>query len=302
MNLLLIATAIAFGAFGYLAFMSIALRGHYKSLTVVERTEAERQDADVYRPKGLGGRLRAELVRRGYDGDPLPALVVGGFGYLLMVTVLRLVSVPVVAAVALALVAACSVATGLLRTVTLRRRRLFEVQLVEALSALAGRLESGSSVSQAFAEVLPNLRNPLHDEFARARDASVSMPLYAALEQVRRRYPSRPFAMLVTAIQLSDTQGARIAPTLREAAAALTREQELQAEAVAEVSQARGEFMGIVAIIASITAFIVFAGEDTMRTELLSPVGLTLLVIGVANFAWGVRRSLKIFARAKGVG
>jgi len=301
MNLLLIATAIALGAFIYLAFMAVALRGHYRTLTVVERTEAERSEADRQHLKGLGPRLTATLTRRGYEGDPLAPLVLGGFGYLLIITVLRLLGVAPVPAVLAALVTSCVVALAGLRTVTMRRRHLFDAQLVEALSALAGRLEAGSSVSQAFAEIIPNLRNPLRDELIRARDRSVSMPLADALDEVRSRYPSRAFTMLVKAIQLADTQGARIAPTLREAAAILTREQELQAEAVAEISQAKGEFFGIVGIIAGITVFVVFAGDENMRTQLRSPLGLVFLVGGIANFGLGIRRSLRIFARAKGV-
>jgi hypothetical protein len=81
----------------------------------------------------------------------------------------------------------------------------------------------------------------------------------------------------------------------------LTREQELQAEAVAEISQAKGEFFGIVGIIAGITVFVVFAGDENMRTQLRSPLGLVFLVGGIANFGLGIRRSLRIFARAKGV-
>lgn len=302
-TLILIVTALAVGAASYFGFLAVYLRRQYnRGMTAIEKAQAEREE--FQRREQLGAtydeRLRNELRRRGYTGEPLPVVVGGALVYLLIIAIGRGLDIPVVVSVLAAVPASIAAALFGLRNLNTRRNRLFNRQFVSALSLLAAQLETGAGLPRAIENVTPSLDEPLRSEFMAVSAAGAATDITVPLEELRKKYPSRALDMTVSAVRLSATTGGSLAPVLREAANLLRDEFALAEEAVAEISQVRGEFFLIVGIILFIVLSIVSGADSEMRDGLFSPVGIIFLTIGAANFAWGIKRALSYFSDAKG--
>lgn len=195
-----------------------------------------------------------------------------------------------------------AVATGLMvmRSARQREEVRFRRQLLQAFGIIASQIEAGDSINRALDKTVLMVDDPLRRELANALAGLVgTSSLTSVLRPVAQKYPSRAMDLFLAALEIDETMGAKLAPTLRQAQASLERQFDLAAEAMAEISQARSEFIGITAVMAMVALGMFFAAEGVARDAYLSPLGIALLGATVLNYAFGVIRTLRIFSKAK---
>jgi len=105
-----------------------------------------------------------------------------------------------------------------------RRRRRFNVQLVDALAHMSNALKAGFSLNQAFETVVENGQNPIAQEFqVLLQQLRVGMPFNDALLSLEQRVGSEDLTLVVTTIDIARRTGGnltevfdRIGMTIRE--------------------------------------------------------------------------------------
>lgn len=247
-------------------------------------------------------RLRAKLASYGWDGSPTPLLLSMLFAYMACGVGLTFVGVTGFAAIVLALPFSTLVAVAAAARAQGKRQAAFNSQLVQALELFAANLKAGAGSTRAIETVLPTLPEPLRGEMSRAMEQHRSRRSLAdAVEDIARRYPSNAMRKFVAVLRIDETgKGGEMAPALEEAAASVRRDSELESEAHAEVAEQRGQFFGIIFIIAGIALYMYTASGAQNQQAMRSPMGLLAVGVMGLNFAFGVFRSLRLFAKIKG--
>jgi Flp pilus assembly protein TadB len=280
----------------------VSTRNRLRTMTAIERAnaqiaEAKRKEAQ---PK-LKERFRRALLERGYKGDLTPVLAGMTFMYLICAVGFRILGINTVIGAILAVPATGAIALVIAQQAVVRRRRKFNVQLLQALTLLAAQVEAGNGAQRAIETIIPSLQDPIRSELAATMDATVaSKNLVGAMQDLEARYPSRAFRMFIAALEIDQAKGGRLEPALRQAAATLQRDQDLSKEAVAELSQQKGEFFAIVAIISGVITMMVLGNRAASLNAYLSPIGLVISTVALANAGYGVYRGFKIFGKVKG--
>lgn len=298
---LLITLAVA-GAL-YFGAETVRAATMHRRMTNIEKANAQiEEDKARAKKTRLAGRVSNALKTRGYDGDWTPTLIIITVLYLVSVVALKLVGLGSWIGGLLAFPAAIMVAVAGLGTSKRRKRNLFKVQLMQALGLIATQVEAGDGAKKAIEKTIGLVEDPLRGEMMRALDSLVgTTSLVEAFKEMETRYPSRAMKLFVAALEIDDTMGARLAPPLRQAQAALEKDFELSAETKAEISQAKGEFYGITAIIGFIVISLVGNAQGISRDVYFSPIGYILLGLAGANYAFGIWRTIRIFRKAGGL-
>lgn len=294
--------ALLAGGVAYFAANWFFAARQVAKMTELELRQARINDETRQRSKrSLAERFRLRVRVLGWRGDLAPVLVLLTFMYLLCAVALSVIGFDGLIGVALALPVAAVAAYVAATTITARRKRQFNVQLIQALDLLASQLRAGAGPNRAIEMVLPSLPDPLRSELSGALDQSrAARPLADAIGDIGERYPSRAMSMFVAALKIDQEQGGKITDALEQAAASVRKDFELNAEALAEISQDKAQFFGIVGIVVMIGIYTFSQGDEQTREALTSTMGLTALGLGFANFAFGVFRTLRLFAKARG--
>lgn len=246
------------------------------------------------------GPLYFLLRRINYQGDPAPFLVGVAFLYLILAAACIIIGLTGPVALMVALPGALLVTISVLGHIERRRQALATTQMMQVLRNVITYLEAGNTPQQAFYKTAALVGNPLRGDIMSALASQVgTVGLGTALAPLKERYDSAATRLLVSALEINDIVGAKLVPTLRQAEEILRAQIELGAEASAEVSQAKAEFIGISAVIGVIAfSFLVGTGDEA-RAIYTSPTGITLLSLGAGNYAFGIWRALRTFRRAK---
>lgn len=284
----------------YFLFAWMAERRRLRSLNYIDARNLQISE-EMARERQRGrGPLQNVFRRIGYRGDPAPFLVGVAFLYLLLAAACLVIGLTGPAALVVALPGALIVTVSVLGHLERRRQALATAQMMQVLRNVITYLEAGNTPQQAFYKTAALVGNPLRDDILSALASQVgTVGLGTALAPLRERYDSPATRLLVSALEINDIVGAKLVPTLRQAEEILRAQIELGAEASAEVSQAKAEFIGISAVIGLIAfSFLVGTGEEA-RDVYTSPTGVLLLSLGTANYAFGIWRTLRTFRRAK---
>lgn len=301
-RLISIVLALACAGSMYFVVQYLLTRHQYKKLaeSKVQLAYLAIEEGSRPRRRSLRAVLDARLRAAGWEGGPAPVLVSVGFLYAVCVLVISMLGLPDVAGVVIGLPACVLLLQLIVGQITTRRRLLFQRQLMPALSMLAAQIEAGNGAERALEQILPSLEDPLGIELQRALQSTVTQELVPALAAIAHRYPSRSFALFLAALEVDRLQGGSLAPALREASAMLERQFELAEEAQAELSQAKMEFFVVTGIIAGIAAFMLNQDNPTIRGAYTGPVGLIAVGTGMALFAIGIWRALRLLRSVKG--
>lgn len=245
-------------------------------------------------------RVRRRLEGIGYYGDPAPLAVGVAFGYIVLAAAMSILGADAFTAVVVSLPVA-SIGTALvLRGSAKRRKARAGDQVAQLLRTVVTYLEAGASPAQAFTKATLLVDNPLRDDLSALLAARVGSDLLSkSLEPLGEKYPSQAMVLMLAALEVNDAVGAKLVPTLRQAERIVTQQAELAAEATAEVSQARSEFIGIASIIGGIGVLMLITGGEAARSAYLSPLGIVCILLGAANFAFGIWRTMKTMAKAR---
>lgn len=304
-SFLLPAIAIAAGGLAYF-LVTLALTAlSRRNATAVERyTFAIDDAARAEKPHGWPA-FKAAATQRlkyaGWHGSLGPIALATGFLYAVVVVMFTVFGLPSILALVIGLPACLLLVMTIINRVQARQRRLFQGQLMQALSALAAQIEAGNGPQQALKQILPSLDDPLATGFEAALNAVVAtQDLGKALEPLVAEYPSRAMTLFMAALDVDRISGGSLAPTLRQASDMLAKQFELAEETNAEISQAKSEFYVIIAIVSVMAFSLIVGGDPQARSAYTSPAGLVVLGIGVANFAIGLWRGMRIFTKVGG--
>lgn len=200
----------------------------------------------------------------------------------------------------------CALPGAVVVTISRNRRRIERVeaelrsQLLTVFESLAGMIEGGDTVPGAVSKLAGRVEEPLRGELiALSNSYAVRSSLVPGLRSMIERHPSRPLRLLLSAVEVDEELGVRLVPVLRQAGAMLERDHELAAESLAELSQARSEFVGISVVIAGVAVMMAVGARGATGNAYATPLGLIGVSVGVANYLWGISRTLKIFRKAK---
>jgi tight adherence protein B len=278
-------------------------RQNYSRLTVVERANLRMAaEAEAARGKRSLWKRFADTARdRGWRGDPAVLLTISTFAYLILIVALQAFGVGDIVSLALGLPLA--LLGGQVASITARARykRAFDRQLSRLFALVAARVKAGESLQTALEAIVRNQPDPMGTEMGQALDGAVGdKDLITAMEKVAEKFPSRAMNLFIAALRLNQKQGTELAPALMSAAHGLEKDFELAAESEAEVSQARAEFFAILAILAFITVTSISSSDGETIKAYLSPMGAVVFSVVGANFALGLFRINRIFAKARG--
>lgn len=296
---------LAFGllASGAMFFLLVWLRElrSFRSMNRLEQLSAqieyERRQLDK---QSVSTRVDSLTIAWGLQGLWGPALGIVTVLYLSFAAGLALLGVGDLVGAFVAL--PVSIMSGFLAMRSSRNREeiRFRRQLLQAFGIIASQIEAGDSINRALDKTVLMIEDPLRRELASALAGMVgTTSLTGALAPLGQKYPSRAMDLFLAALEIDETMGAKLAPTLRQAQASLERQFDLAAEATAEISQARSEFIGITVVMAMVALGMFFAAEGVARDAYLSPLGISLLGATILNYIFGVLRTLRIFSKAK---
>jgi Flp pilus assembly protein TadB len=273
----------------------------YRSMTRLERLDAQiDEEQRLLERRTVGDAVNEFAVGWGLQGLWAPALGLVTVMYLALAAVLALAGIGDLVGALVALPTAALAGLFLLRSSKQREEIRFRKQLLQAFGIIAAQIEAGDSINRALDKTVLMVEDPLRRELAAAMAQMVgTTTLTAALRPVAGRYPSRAMDLFLAALEIDETMGAKLAPTLRQAQNTLERQFDLAAEATAEISQARAEFFGITIVMALVAFGMFSSAEGIARDAYASPLGVAVIGAVVANYAFGIMRTIRIFGKAK---
>lgn len=293
--------AAALAAFGAAYFLLIWLAERKRLRDIgFAAARAERIEEDLRREhRGtLMDRTTRRLRRAGYSGDPAPLLAGMGFLVLSLAAVLSVFGFSESAAATASLLVSPLLALAALRFATARRRAKGSKQMLTLLRAAMLHVEAGLSPTQAFQRAAEQVGSPLREDVLRAIANKIGgTTISEAFQPIADTYPSEATDLLTAALDINDRLGASLSPALRQADEILTERQDLAAEATAELASSRGEFIGITAVVSFVA--VLLARQPTAVLAYQTPLGITLLAVGIGNYALGVARAVRMFTTAR---
>ena len=264
-----------------------------RNLQISEETARERRGTSKER-------FKTRLARSGYRGDLAPFLVGVAFLYLTISAVTLLIGLSTLASLLIALPGAVGATVSLLGVAERRRQAAATAQMLQVLRNVITYLEAGNTPQQAFNKSAMLVGNPLRTDILSAIGSQVgAVGMGTVMVPLREKYDSPATRLLVSALEVNDLVGARLVPTLRQAEDIVRRQTELAAEANAEISQAKAEFLGISLVIGAIAASLLFGAGANAKDAYTSPMGATVIVMALANYGLGIWRTLRVFRKAK---
>jgi tight adherence protein B len=126
-----------------------------------------------------------------------------------------------------------------------RRRRRFNIQLVDALAHMSNALKAGFSLNQAFETVVETGLNPIAQEFhVFLQQLRVGMPINDALQSLEQRVGSEDLTLVVTTIDIARRTGGNLTEVFDRIA--LTIRERMRIESRVRTLTAQGRLQGIV--------------------------------------------------------
>ena len=293
---LLIATATFFVLLAVYSFFK------RKNATSYERTQSvlAALNAKSVRPS-IYQRIEFWAASRGYTGTANPILL--GFSVLFVIssTILASIGLNPIFALVVSIPLDVGIIFVISSAIASKRKLKFDKQFLDGLTVITGQLNSGVSIRSALQYLQGISVQPLKSELAAALlEAEVTRDIVEPLRKISNRYPSRAFDLFIAAIEIDTSMGGKLEPALTEASDIMSRDFELIQEAQAEVSQARGEFYGILILLGVITASIVGSADATTKALYFSVAGLIILGVTGLWVAVGILRTLNILRQASG--
>ena len=296
----LLKTFTALCLFGSIFYLGEWVRSWFKvrNMSYVDRANLQREtevrNERKYLKKSI---LRKTIEDMGYFNDNASLVIGFLFLYIGISAVTSILlsnqSLSLLGSLPLTFVVVVSFKSYVVR----RRREKATKQILQVLRQVITYLESGNPPVTAFNKAASLADNPLRDDLYECLNSIVgNIGLGEAMRPLLLKYPSAASRLLVAALEINDIQGSQLVPTLRQAENSAKKQSELAAEAVAEISQAKGEFIGVSVVIGLIALSLL---SSTTKAA-YSGVGTSIILfLGVANYAIGVWRTLRVFNKAK---
>ncbi len=167
-----------------------------------------------------------------------------------------------------------------------RRRREFAVQLVDALTQIAGSLRAGYSLMQSLDTVAKQLPPPAGEEFSRVvREIQLGQAMPAALAHLAERIKSEDLIMVIASININRQIGGNLAEILETAAETIRERVRIKREIEVLTAQQRISGYVLVVLPVALGAFLMIINPGyemrlfTPGPTLCIPVGAGLGIV-----------------------
>ena len=293
--------AILLGSFIFFIINAFYETRRYANLSRVEKLSAQiDEEQRLIDKKSFLERVDNLVYKFGFQGITVPLFAIFTFLYVVIASIFTLLGVKDFIGIVIALPLSFTVVFFFSKLSKKREEERFRRQLLQAFGIIATQIESGDSISRAVVKTSMLIEDPLKRELQSALSKLVgSETLSSTLKDISSKYPSKALDMFLAALEIDELMGAKLAPILRQAQAVLESQFDLSAEAMAEITQAKGEFYGISAVMILVAFGMFFSSTGLSKEAYLSPLGLFLLSIVFANYFAGIVRTVLIFNKAK---
>jgi len=179
-----------------------------------------------------------------------------------------------------------------------RRRRLFNLQLVEALGGMSNALRAGFSINQAFETVVQNGEKPIAQEFGvMLQQMRVGMNFYDALQSLDKRVGSDDLTLVVTSIDIARRTGGNLTEIFDKISLTIRERMRIERRVMTLTSQGRLQGIIVACMPAVLGAAMTFIKPGLMIPFFKSvngmfSIGITALLIAVGWFF--IRKIIKI--------
>ena len=186
----------------------------------------------------------------------------------------------------------------ILERAIIKRRRLFQEQLLDFLILIKGAIIAGYSLPQALDMAVKEIPPPTCEEFAQVlREVKFGYSLEQALQNLTNRMQSDDLQIVVTAIMLNTQMGGNLSTVLEATIETIRERIHLLGEIRSLTSYSR--FVGaLVTLLPFITGLIVFLINpdffETAKTSIISQIILLLALIGVILGNFLIRRIMNV--------
>lgn len=179
-----------------------------------------------------------------------------------------------------------------------RRRRRFNIQLVEALASMSNALKAGFSINQAFETVVETGENPIAQEFqVFLQQMRVGMNFYDALQSLDRRVGSDDLTLVVTSIDIARRTGGNLTEIFEKIAETIRGRMRIEMRVMTLTAQGR-----LQGLIVGLMPLFLGAGMTLFKPDLMLPFlfsvsgGLTIIATAVLVIIGGliIRKIVKI--------
>jgi tight adherence protein B len=169
-----------------------------------------------------------------------------------------------------------------------RRRAAFADQLPDVLQIIAGSLQSGFSLPQALDSVIREDTQPVAGEFSRALvETRIGGELETALDRVADRMESTDLRWSIEAIRIQRSVGGNLVEVLRTTGDTMRERASVRRHVRALSSEGRLSAYILIALPILVGSFLFVIRDDYMRPLYTTPLGLTMMTIGVGLVAVG---------------
>lgn len=179
-----------------------------------------------------------------------------------------------------------------------RRRKRFNLQLVDALNSMSNALRAGFSISQAFETVVQSGENPIAQEFQlMLQQLRLGVNFNDALQAMDKRVQSADLSLVVSAIDIARKTGGNLTEVFDKIALTIRERMRIEARVMTLTAQGRlqGTIVGLIPFFLGGAMF--FLKPDLMVPFVTSPVGMAtiLVAISLVGFGgWMISRIIKI--------
>lgn len=173
--------------------------------------------------------------------------------------------------------------------IKVKRGRMLNKQLPQALSIISNGLRAGFSFAQAMGVASKELETPISDEFSKVlRDNSLGKPLDEALENLTKRTDDEDLDMLVTALLIQRQVGGNLAEVLDTISETIRERVKLKGEIRTLTSQGKAEAWIIGMLPIGIAGVIAFINPTYLFPLISNPMGMLMLGAAIGMMALGV--------------
>ncbi|QEI07576.1 pilus assembly protein [Pigmentiphaga aceris] len=185
-----------------------------------------------------------------------------------------------------------------LNQLRLRRQHRFDMQLPDALLALAGGLRAGASVQGAVGHVVAEANAPLNQELGlMLRQQRLGVSFEDALLNLQARMPTEATVLLVSSLRIASDTGGNLADALERIASTVRSRLHMEGRIRALTAQGRLQAL-VVGLLPVLLVLVLHKLEPEAMAELWrTPMGwatLTILVMMETCGLWLIRRIVRI--------
>jgi tight adherence protein B len=185
-----------------------------------------------------------------------------------------------------------------LNRLRLRRQQRFDMQLPDALLALAGGLRAGASVQGAVGHVVAEADAPLGQELGlMLRQQRLGVSFEDALLNLQERLPTEATVLLVSSLRIASDTGGNLADALERIASTVRSRLHMEGRIRALTAQGRLQAI-VVGLLPALLLVVLHRLEPEAMSELWrTPMGwvtLAILVMMEACGLWLIRRIVRI--------